>query len=333
MRQGSSREKERMKVLVTGGAGYIGSHVVKMLVERGHDVVAYDNLSNGHRDAVLGGRLVEGDLADTRLLHEVLGGWNPDAVMHFAAYIEVGESVRDPLKYYVNNVTNTLGLLAALSAHKVVRFIFSSTAAVYGNPGASPIPETEDIRPINPYGHGKACVEQALKDTAAASGFRYVSLRYFNAAGADPGRKIGERHNPESHLIPLMLKAAKGERKSISIFGTDYPTPDGTCVRDYIHVNDLADAHLRALEHLSSGGGSKVFNCGYGHGYSVREVLNAARSATGVDIPAAEAERRPGDPPMLVASNDAIRRELGWSPRYDDLDFIIKTAWEWERGR
>jgi UDP-glucose 4-epimerase len=319
------------RILVTGGAGYIGSHVVKSLTEQGFPVVVLDNLSKGHREAVLFGDFVQGDLADTVLLDQVFERYRPAAVMHFAAFIEVGESVREPLKYYRNNTANTINLLSAMERHHVENFIFSSTAAVYGVPETMPISESQPVRPINPYGQAKVFVEKVLDDVSGTGCLRYVSLRYFNAAGADPGGRIGERHTPESHLIPLTLKAAKGERRSITIFGTDYATPDGTCVRDYIHVTDLADAHLRALGHLLQKGGSRAFNCGYGHGYSVREVIDTARRVTAVDIPVETASRRPGDPPVLVADSTALRQTLGWTPRHDDLDYIVRTAWEWER--
>jgi UDP-glucose 4-epimerase len=325
-------EGSRLKrVLVTGGAGYIGSHVVKALGEREFPVVVLDNLSTGHRDAVLAGELVEGDLSDAALLDRVFEQYRPDAVMHFAAFIEVGESVRDPLKYYHNNTANAVNLLSAMQRHGVENFIFSSTAAVYGTPENMPIPETAPIRPINPYGQAKAFVEKVLEDVAGTGRMRYVSLRYFNAAGADPGGRIGEQHHPESHLIPLTLKAARGARKNVTVFGTDYPTTDGTCIRDYVHVTDLADAHLLALDHLLRKGGSRAFNCGYGHGFSVREVIDAARRVTAVDIAVETASRRPGDPPSLVADSSALRRELGWEPSHDDLEYIIHTAWEWEK--
>jgi UDP-glucose 4-epimerase len=320
-----------MKVLVTGGAGYIGSHMVAALGERGFEVLVYDNLSKGHRDALLSGRLVVGDLNDTQLVKSTLREFKPDAVMHFAAFIEVGESVMEPLKYYRNNSVNAVSLVDTMVNEGIKNFIFSSTAAVYGTPQRVPITEEEPIRPINPYGWSKAFVEKVLEDLSQAKDFRYVSLRYFNAAGADPLARIGERHDPETHLVPRILKTARGERESLSINGTDYHTPDGTCIRDYIHVTDLVDAHVLALEHLFSGGRSDVFNCGYGHGYSVREVVNAARTVTGIDFPVREAQRREGDPPLLVADSSKIRSTLNWQPRYDDLNFIIKTAWEWEK--
>ncbi len=320
-------------MFVTGGAGYIGSHVVKSLGEKGHDVLVYDNLSKGFRDAVLHGKLVVGDLADTALLKRAIKDFKPDAVMHFAAFIEVGESVRDPLKYYRNNAANTLNLLDAMLEHGVRNFVFSSSAAVYGKPETVPVRETEAIKPINPYGWSKAFVERVMEDLSRSKGLRYIALRCFNAAGADPGNRIGERHEPESHLIPLALKAAKGERGSVKIFGTDYPTPDGTCIRDYIHVVDLAEAHLRALDHLLNNGASHALNCGYGHGFSVREVVSAVKKATGIDFTVEEAARREGDPPVLVADNSKIKEKLNWKPVHDDLEYIVKTAWEWEKKR
>ena len=319
-----------MKIFITGGAGYIGSHMVAALGEKGYEVLVYDNLSTGYRDALLYGRLIVGDLSDKALLEKTLREFKPDAVMHFAAFIQVGESVQEPLKYYQNNSLNTIGLLDAMVSAGIHNFIFSSTAAVYGNPKNALILEDDPIRPINPYGSSKAFIEQVLKDLSHARKLRYVALRYFNAAGADPRARIGERHNPETHLIPLILKAAKGEREYVSINGTDYPTPDGTCIRDYIHVLDLAEAHILALEYLLEDGASDVFNCGYGHGYSVREVVNIARSVTGIDFAVKETQRREGDAPILVAGTSKIREKLGWKQRYDDLRYIVKTAWAWE---
>ncbi len=330
---GKDYEGLEMKVLVTGGAGYIGSHVVKALGEKGHEVLVVDNLSKGHKEAVLYGKLVVADLEDKSTLDVIFREFKPDAVMHFAAFIEVGESVREPLKYYRNNTVSTINLLEVMLKNDVSRFIFSSTAAVYGNPEKIPIPETELLKPINPYGQSKAFVERILQDFYSSYGLRYVSLRYFNAAGAEPEGRIGESHNPETHLIPLVLKTAKGERKSIKIFGTDYPTPDGTAIRDYIHVLDLADAHILALEYLLEGKESSVFNLGYGLGYSVKEVIETAKKVTGIDFLVEEAERRPGDPPVLVADNAKIKKVLKWEPKYDDLEFIIKTAWNWELNR
>ncbi len=320
-------------VFVTGGAGYIGSHAVKKLGDMGFTVLVFDNLSKGYKDALLRGDLTVGDLANIELLDKTVKEFKPDAVMHFASFIEVGESVRDPLKYYQNNVVNTINLLKVLIKHRVDNFIFSSSAAVYGIPEKIPITEYAPIRPINPYGCAKAFVDQALQDLSAESQLRSVSLRYFNAAGADPSGRIGERHDPESHLIPLILKTAKGERDYIKIFGSDYPTPDGTCIRDYIHVEDLVNAHLLALEYLFGGGKSDIFNCGYGHGYSVREVIEAAKKITHVDISVQEADRRAGDPPTLVADSSKLKQKLNWNPKYDDLDYIIQTAWNWERTR
>jgi UDP-glucose 4-epimerase len=322
-----------MKILVTGGAGYIGSHVVKALGEKGYEVLVVDNLSKGHREAVLYGKLVVADLEDKETLDAIFREFKPDAVMHFAAFIEVAESVREPLRYYRNNTINTINLLEVMLKNNVNRFIFSSTAAVYGNPEKVPIPETESIKPINPYGQSKAFVERILQDFDRSYGLKYVSLRYFNAAGADPEGRIGESHNPETHLIPLILKTAKGERESIKIFGTDYPTPDGTCIRDYIHVDDLAEAHILALEYLPGGGNNEVFNCGYGCGFSVREVIDMAKKVTGMDFKVEETERRPGDPAILVADSSKIKNVLGWKPEFDDLEYIIRTAWNWERKK
>jgi len=319
------------RILVTGGAGYVGSHVVKSLGEKGFTVLVYDNLSKGYRDAILYGELFVGDLADTKMLDHTVKEFKPDAVMHFAAFIEVGESVSDPIKYYQNNVANTINLIQVLTRNQVNKFIFSSSAAVYGSPDKVPITEDDKINPINPYGQSKAVVEKILNDLTIATDFQYVSLRYFNAAGADSAGRIGERHNPESHLIPLVLKTAKGERQSIKIYGTDYPTPDGTCIRDYIHVEDLADAHLLALGYLLDGGKSDFFNCGYGHGYSVKEVIATVRKVTGMNFPVQETERRAGDPPVLVADSTKLKKELLWKPKRDSLEYIIKTAWEWEK--
>jgi len=319
-----------MKILVTGGAGYIGSHVVKLLGEKGYEILVVDNLSKGHREAVLYGKLVVADLRDKEVIKSILREFKPDAVIHFAAFIEVAESVKNPIKYYKNNTVNTLNLLEAMIEAKVDKFIFSSTAAVYGNPEVIPIPEEHPLKPINPYGRSKAFVEEILKDFEKAYGLKYVSLRYFNAAGADPEGRIGESHEPETHLIPLVLKAAKGERESIKIFGTDYPTPDGTCIRDFIHVEDLAEAHLLSFLYLMDDGNSCVFNCGYGHGYSVKEVIEVAKKVTGIDFKVEETERRPGDPAVLVADSAKLKKNLGWKPRFDDLEYIIQTAWNWE---
>jgi len=320
-----------MKIFITGGAGYIGSHVVKALGEAGHELLIYDNLSTGHEWAVLYGRLVRGDLADTILLNETLSAFRPWAVMHFAASIQVEESVREPLKYYQNNVANTLILLAAMDRCNVRNFVYSSTAAVYGIPETIPVSETAFFSPINPYGASKAMVEGILQDLSKARPFCYIALRYFNVAGADPDGRIGQAYKEPTHLITRALKTAKGEYERLSIYGTDYPTPDGTCIRDYIHVDDLADAHIRALKHLIAGNGSEVMNCGYGHGFSVRDVVAAAKRVTGIDFPVLETDRRAGDPPALTADSAGLRNKTGWSPRHDDLEFIIRTAWNWEK--
>ena len=319
------------KIFITGGAGYIGSHVVKLLGEKGHEILVYDNLSTGHREAVLHGRLVAGDLEDTVLLRKTVGEFRPDAVMHFAAYIQVEESMREPLKYYLNNTCNTLNLLRVMEECGTDNFIFSSTAAVYGIPSKIPVSEEAGFAPINPYGQAKVFVEKVLQDLSKAKQLRYISLRYFNVAGADPGGRLGQKYKDSTHLITRALKTAKGEFSKLQIYGTDYPTADGTCIRDYIHVNDLASVHILALEYLIAGGPSDVFNLGYGHGYSVREVVETAKRVTGTDFPVEEAERRAGDPPALIAASGKLKASLAWEPRCDDLEFIIKTAWDWEK--
>jgi UDP-glucose 4-epimerase len=320
-----------MRILVTGGAGYIGSHAVRLFLARGHDVWVYDNLSFGHRAAVPAGRLLVGDLNEVPRLDQALVLHRIEAVVHFAAFAFVGESVRDPGKYYQNNLVNTLNLMECLRRNGVGRFVFSSTCATYGVPERVPITEEEKQRPINPYGQGKLAVEHALTDYAAAYGWGFAALRYFNAAGASPDGTIGEDHDPETHLIPLALQTALGLRKHIEVFGTDYPTPDGTCIRDYIHVDDLAEAHLLALEALAPGKALR-YNLGTGRGYSVREVIRTAEEVTGKRVPVQEGTRRPGDPPVLVASSERVQRELGWRPRYTELRTIVETAWNWHRS-
>ncbi|MCX5673164.1 MAG: UDP-glucose 4-epimerase GalE [Planctomycetota bacterium] len=319
-----------MNIFVTGGAGYIGSHTVRLLAEAGHRVRVYDNLSEGHAAAVPAGSLFEGDLADEkRLVEGLLDGF--DCVMHFAAHCSVGESMEKPEKYYGNNVVGSLRLLSAMRKTGVKRIVFSSSAATYGNPVKTPIPEDHPTDPINAYGQTKLDFEHALKYYAGAYGIGYAALRYFNAAGAAPDAKIGEDHDPETHLVPIVLEAALGRRDAVAIFGTDYPTPDGTCIRDYIHVYDLAQAHILAMEAIEPGKG-RVYNLGNGAGYSVREVIETARRVTGHRLPVKEGPRRAGDPPTLVASSEKITRELGWKPRFPDLQAIVETAWRWHKA-
>lgn len=318
-------------ILIVGGAGYIGSHANKELSSRGFDTLVFDNLVYGHRDFVRWGKFVEGDLASMDQLRELFGSHSIEAVMHFASYINVGESVTDPAKYYENNVTNTLNLMNVMKEFGVGRFIFSSTCAVYGLPLQMPLTETHPRNPVNPYGETKLIIEKALADYERAYGMRHVLLRYFNAAGADGEALIGENHRPETHLIPLVMHAATGHRSNITIYGTDYPTPDGTCIRDYIHVTDLADAHILALQHLMDGGDSDAFNLGNGNGYSVREVIREVAAVTGRDIPVVEGARRDGDPAVLIGSSDKIKAALGWKPRFDGLDVIVRSAWKWHR--
>lgn len=319
------------KVLVVGGAGYIGSHMVKQLLRANYKVTTLDDFSTGHRDAVLGGKLVEGSLADVALLDKMFASQRFDAVLHFASFIQVGESVSKPDKYYANNLANTLNLLNAMVRHGVSHIVFSSTAALFGEPQYVPIDEQHPVAPINPYGASKAMVEQVLRDYDRAYGLKSVCLRYFNACGADPEGELGERHDPETHLIPLALQAVSGRRGALTVFGSDYDTPDGTCIRDYVHVVDLCEAHMRALNYLASGGASAAFNLGNGDGYSVVEVVNAVGRVTGKAVPIIEGPRRAGDPARLVADSALAREILKWQPQYAELDTIISHAWAWER--
>lgn len=321
-----------MRILVTGGAGYIGSHTVRGLVNRGHHVVVLDNLSKGHRVAVGETGFVQGDTSDRRQLQEIFQGYEIEAVMHFAASSLVGESVRHPSVYYYNNVVKGISLLDAMVESGVRFLVFSSTAAVYGEPQEIPIPEDHATVPTNPYGATKLALEGAMRWYDSAYGLRYASLRYFNAAGADPAGDIGEDHEPETHLIPLTLKVANGLLPHLEVFGVDYPTPDGSCVRDYIHVSDLADAHVLALEALAAGAPSTVYNLGNGNGYSVLEVIKAAEEVVGRSIKIKYGVRRAGDPAALVAGSEKIKTGLGWQPRFTDLRAIIETAWRWHRN-
>lgn len=319
-----------MNILVVGGAGFIGSHMVKHLLGMGHSVVVADNFSTGHRDAIVGGELVELDIGDAGRLDQLFAVHRIDAVMHFASLIQVGESVTKPAEYYANNVTATHVLLQAMLRAGVRMLIFSSTAAVYGDPAYTPIDEGHLKAPINPYGRSKWMVEQILEDYDRAYGLRSIRLRYFNAAGADPEGKLGERHDPETHLIPLVLQVASGRRHFLPVFGRDYDTPDGTCIRDYIHVADLVEAHAHALDYLAAGGASAAFNLGNGNGFSVQQVIDTARRVTGREIPLQDAPRRPGDPSRLVAQAALASKILGWRARYADLDAIVVHAWRWE---
>lgn len=318
-------------ILVCGGAGYIGAHMAKWLATAGHNPIVFDNLATGHREAVRWGELIVGDVLDAGALHRAFTGRRIDAVMHFCAFSLVGDSVKDPLAYYRNNVSGSLNLIHAMREAGVDKLVFSSTAAVYGMPRESPIDELQPIQPINPYGWSKMMVERVLMDAAAAYGLNSVSLRYFNAAGADPSGEIGESHHPESHLIPNVLKAAM-DGGTINVFGDDYPTPDGTCVRDYVHINDLAAAHMLALDHMDRHAGAHRYNLGSETGFSVKQVVEAARRVTGKTIHAKTGPRRAGDPASLVATSAAVRRDFGWKPAYPDLESIIETAWRWHRA-
>lgn len=317
-------------ILITGGAGYIGSHANKILNKRGYETVVYDNLSLGHQEFVKWGHFILGDLADKDRLRFCFQTYPIEAVMHYCAFCSVDESVDHPSEYYRNNLVNTINLLDVMVEYGVKYFIFSSTCATYGNPLQMLLTEDHPQQPINPYGKSKLMVEQILKDYDKAYGIRHVCLRYFNAAGADPEGEIGEWHEPEAHLIPVALQVALGQREYIQIYGIDYETPDGTCVRDYIHINDLAAGHILALEYLQRGASSDAFNLGNGKGFSVREVIHAAERVTGKSIKVVETDRRPGDPPMLVANSNKARKILNWRPEYPDIDQIIKTAWLWQ---
>lgn len=323
---------KRKNILVVGGAGYIGAHMVRQLVNTGYHAIVLDDLSRGHAEMIPDGALVVGDFGDQQLLDAIFSKQKIDAVIHFAALSLVGESVERPLAYYDNNVAKTIKLLDRMRQNGVDKFIFSSTAAVYGEPRATPITEDHLCEPLSPYGASKLIVERVLRDCDSAFGLKSICLRYFNAAGADESGALGERHDPETHLIPLVLQIAAGMRGHINVFGDDYATEDGTCVRDYVHVSDLAGAHSLALEQLLAGGDSEVYNLGNNRGYSVLEVLKVAREVTGHTIPAVKADRRPGDPAVLIADSSKIRTRLGWRPRYEELEAIIGTAWRWHRN-
>lgn len=321
-----------MRILVTGGAGYIGSHVLKRLLEAGHDTVTIDNLKKGHKKAVLGGKFIEGDIGNKELLESIFTEHDIKGIIHLAADSLVGESMEDPGKYYYNNVARALNLLEVMVENNVNYFVFSSTAAVYGEPKKIPIVEEHPTKPENVYGESKLFFEKILKRYDQIHGLKYISLRYFNAAGADPEGKIGEAHNPETHLIPIVLQTALGIRDKIYIYGDDYPTKDGSCVRDYIHVNDLADAHLLAVEALADGKNSDIYNLGCGDGYSVKEVIETAKKVTQKDFKVEVSGRRAGDPAVLIASSEKIKNDLSWQPAYQDLEKIISTAWKWHQS-
>ncbi len=323
-----------MKVLVTGGAGYIGSHTVRQLIKQGAEVTVLDNMEFGHRAAIVDKEvtLVKGDLGDPTVVYPLLMNGKFDAVVHFAAYIQVGESVTEPLKYYENNIAKPLTLIRAMILAGTKKFVFSSTCATYGVPTQVPIPETEKQDPINPYGSSKHMLEKVLKDCDHAYGLKSVFLRYFNASGSSEDGAIGEDHEPESHLIPVILQAIKGERDGITVFGTDYDTPDGTCIRDYIHVDDLADAHLRALDYLLKGGETNWFNLGTGKGLSVKQIIDAAEKVTGMKAPVSYGPRREGDPARLIADARKAADVLGWIPKHQDAQYIVETAWKWFNG-
>ena len=323
-----------MSILVCGGAGYIGSHTVHQLVEKGEDVVIVDNLQTGHMGAVNPkAKFYKGDIREAEVLDRIFTENKIDAVVHFAANSLVGESMTNPLKYFNNNVYGMQVLLEAMVRHGIDKIVFSSTAATYGEPERIPIMEDDRTEPTNPYGQSKLIMEKMMKWVSLANGIRYVSLRYFNAAGAIEDGSIGEDHSPETHLIPLILQVPLGKRDHITVFGEDYPTPDGTCLRDYIHVLDLADAHVLAIDYLRRGGESNIFNLGNGQGFSVKEMIEAAREATGLDIKVEIGERRAGDPAQLIASSEKARKVLGWQPKFTDVKAVIGTAWKWHRQR
>ena len=327
----SASDSTSQTVLVTGGAGYIGSHTCKALARAGYRPVTYDSLVHGHASAVKWGPLEQGDICDRARLDAVIAAYNPVAVLHFAAFAYVGESVTDPGKYIRNNVCGSLTLLEAMRDHQISSIVFSSTCATYGTPDALPIHEDTPQRPINPYGATKLYVERMLSDFGNAHALRSIALRYFNAAGADPDNEIGESHDPETHLIPLVLDAASGRRTNVTVLGTDYDTPDGTCVRDFIHVTDLADAHVKALQRLAGGGASSAYNLGIGQGHSVRDVIDAVERTTARKVPVAYGPRRAGDPATLVSAAAKAREALGWQPRITSLDEIVATAWSWHQ--
>lgn len=321
-----------MSILVCGGAGYIGSHMVAELLEKGEDVVVIDNFQKGHRDAILGGKVYEGDLRDKKILDKVFTENSIEAVIDFAADSLVGESVIEPLKYFNNNVGGTINLLEAMRDYNVKNIVFSSTAATYGEPDRVPIKEEDKTFPTNPYGESKLTVEKILKWCDKAYGIKYTALRYFNAAGAHVSGKIGEDHKPESHLIPIVLQVALGQRDKIMIYGDDYSTEDGTCIRDYIHVTDLANAHLLAVNRLKNGGQSIICNLGNGTGFSVKQIIEVCRKVTGCNIEAEVAPRREGDPAILIASSDKAKKQLGWNPKYNSIETIVETAWNWHKN-
>lgn len=332
-RMGTFKGDIKMKILVTGGAGYIGSHIVLLLGKLGHEVTVIDNLSTGRRESVIGAELIVGDISDSALLDKVMSEKDFDACVHFAGSIIVPESVTNPTKYYENNTANSLNLIQACLRNKISKFLFSSTAAVYGLPVGGECVESTPVTPINPYGKSKLMTEWMLEDTASAHDhFNYVALRYFNVAGANVEGKVGQCSPFSTHLIKIACETALGKRKSISVFGNDYQTPDGTCIRDYIHTDDLALAHIDAIKYLVDGGKSDIFNCGYGHGFSVKEVLETVKKVSGVDFEVTQGPRRDGDAPNLIAVSSKIRKTLGWKPKHDDLSLIVKTALEWERN-